>query len=87
MNTISTLTHCPICSKPLAGKLIDYIDKNDGHFLIIRDVPVQECESGHQFFHTSVAKKIERLFEMERKHLLTPTTTIAVPVIELDIAA
>ena len=77
---------CSICGTPLVDRTIDYIDKNNDHYLIVRDVTVQECQNGHQFFHASIAKKIEKLFEMERQHLLHPKTTISVPVVELDAA-
>jgi len=76
--------YCPICNSQMAEKLIDYIDNEQGQFLIVRNVPVRECiENGHQFLHASVAKKIERLFELDRTHSLTPKETIAVPVVEL----
>jgi YgiT-type zinc finger domain-containing protein len=78
---------CAICGSHLVSKRIDYIDRNDGHYLIVRDVPGRECaENGHQFFQASVAKKIERLFELDREHALTPTETVAVPVVELGMA-
>ena len=78
---------CAICGSQLIEKTVDYIDRSNGHFLIVRDVPVQECaENGHQFFHASVAKKIERLFELDRQNALSPKEVVSVPVVELDMA-
>ena len=76
---------CPICGSQLILKEIEYIDRNDGHFLIVRAVPVQECvENGHQFMHASVAKKIEWLFDMDRQQVLQPKEVLSVPVVDLD---
>ena len=87
MKTLNNETVCPICGSPLAQKRVDYIDSFGGQYLIVQEVPVRECaENGHQFFHASIAKKIEKLFEMERQHILHPKTTISVPVVELDAA-
>lgn len=80
-------TKCAICSSQLVEKKIDYFDSSNGHFLIIKDVPVQECvDNGHQFFHASVAKKIERIFRLDNEHALIPDETISVPVVGLDMA-
>jgi YgiT-type zinc finger domain-containing protein len=84
MNDIE-LTRCAICGSKLASKKIDYIDRSDDHFLIVRAVPVQECEeNGHQFFQARVAKQIEELFNLDRRQALVPIEVISVPVVELD---
>jgi YgiT-type zinc finger domain-containing protein len=76
---------CAICGSKLVSKKIEYIDRSEDHFLIVRDVPVQECEeNGHQFFHAGVAKQIEKLFELDRQQALEPVEVISVPVVELD---
>lgn len=78
---------CAICGSALIVKRIDYIDSNDGQFLIVRNVPIQECvESGHQFMDVAAAKEIEKIFELDRLHLLKPEQTISVPVVELEMA-
>jgi len=88
MNSFEESSTCAICGSALTDKIIDYIDHNDGHFLIVRDVPVQECiENGHQFVQASVAKKIEKLFEMDRQQVLKPKEVITVPVVELDMVS
>ena len=79
---------CAICESTMVSKKIDYFDRNNGHFLIVRNVPVQECiENGHQFMHASIAKKIEQIFEMDRQQTLKPKEMVSVPVVELDIVA
>jgi len=83
--TDNPLSVCPICGSPMTHERIDYIDKNDENYLIIRDVPVQECiENGHQFFPAAIAKEIERLFELDRNHALQPKEIVRVPVVELE---
>ena len=42
---------CPICGSKMTDKIIDYSDWSDGHLLVVRDVPVRECQAGgHRFF-------------------------------------
>jgi YgiT-type zinc finger domain-containing protein len=88
MKTIITeIKVCPICGSAMGNETIDYIDKSGENYLIIRDVPVQEClENGHQFFHATIAKEIERLFELDRKHALRPQEVLSVPVVALEMA-
>ena len=84
----NTLPLCSVYGSQLQEKTIDYIDHNEDHFLVVRDVPVQECvENGHQFMHASVAKEIERLFSLDRQHTLKPKEVLSVPVVELGMAA
>ena len=78
---------CAICGSRLVSKEIEYIEKINGHFLIIENVPVREClDNGHQFFHASVAKEIERLFELDRQQALKPKKMVTVPVVGLAMA-
>ena len=79
---------CPICGDPIIEKVIDYSDWNDGHLLVIRDVPVRECPiNGHRFFRAKIARALERLFEADRQGQLTPVELMEVPVVKLDIEA
>ena len=42
---------CPICGSKIIERVIDYSDWNAGHLLVVRSVPVRECEeNGHRFF-------------------------------------
>jgi len=77
---------CPICGSRVVEKMIDYSDWNDGHLLVIREVPVRECvANGHRFFRAKVARSLERLFEADRQGQLTPIEIMAVPVVKLDL--
>jgi YgiT-type zinc finger domain-containing protein len=73
---------CPICGSEMTDKIIDYSDWSDGHLLVVRDVPVPECQAGgHRFFPARVARALDR----QRK--LEPVETMEVPVVKLDLVA
>jgi YgiT-type zinc finger domain-containing protein len=77
---------CPICGSEMTDKIIDYSDWNDGHLLVVRDVPVRECQAiGHRFFQARVARALERLFELDRQCKLEPVETMEVPVVKLEL--
>ena len=79
---------CPICGSEMTDKIIDYSHWNDGHLLVVRDVPVRECQAGgHRFFPARVARALERLFELDRQRKLEPVETMEVPVVKLDLVA
>jgi len=79
---------CPICGSEITDKIIDYSDWNDGHLLVVRDVPVRECQAeGHRFFPARVARALERLFELDRQCKLDPVETMEVPVVKLELVA
>jgi YgiT-type zinc finger domain-containing protein len=79
---------CPICGNEMTDKIIDYSDWNDGHLLVVRDVPVRECQAiGHRFFPARVACALERLFELERQHKLELVEAMEVPVVKLELVA
>jgi len=68
--------------------MIDCSDWSDGHLLVVRDVPVRECQTGrHRFFPARVARALERLFELDRHHELEPVGTMEVPVVKLELVA
>lgn len=74
---------CPICGSNLIEKVIDYNDWNGGHLLVVRSVPVRECEeNGHRFFHAKVARSLEKLFQADRDGQLHPVAIMEVPVAE-----
>jgi YgiT-type zinc finger domain-containing protein len=75
---------CPICGSEMTDKIIDYSDWSDGRLLVVRDVPVRECQAGGQrFFQARGARALERLFELDRQHKLEPIETMEVPVVNL----
>jgi YgiT-type zinc finger domain-containing protein len=64
---------CPICGSNITQKIIDYSDWSNGHLLVVRKVPVRECQTnGHRFFQASVARALERIFDMARQNKLRP---------------
>jgi len=72
----------------MTDKIIDYSDWSDGHLLVVRDVPVRECQAiGHRFFPALIACALERLFELERQHKLELVETMEVPVVKLELVA
>lgn len=78
---------CPICGSKLVEKVIDYSDWSAGHLLVVRSVPVRECEeNGHRFFHARVARSLEKLFQADQQGKLQPVEMMQVPVVELATA-
>ena len=79
---------CPICGSKIVEKVINYSDWNEGHLLVVREVPVRECEAnGHRFFNAKVARSLEQLFEADRQGQLKPIEIMEVPVVKLDLTA
>lgn len=79
---------CPICGSKIVEKLIDYHDWSDDRLLVVRSVPVRECEeNGHRFFTATVARSIEKLFQADHKGQLKPMAIMQVPVVDLKMAA
>ena len=56
---------CSFCgNKNFVDKTVQYIYRRDGHFLVVNDVPCEECEyCGEQYFKADALKKIEKDFE------------------------
>jgi YgiT-type zinc finger domain-containing protein len=56
---------CSFCSnRNVINKKVQYIYKHNGDFLIVNDVPCEECEyCGEQYFKAADLKKIEELFQ------------------------
>ncbi len=79
---------CSICGSKIVEKTINYSDWNEGRLLVVRDVPVRECEAnGHRFFQANVARSLELVFEADRRGQLQPIEIMKVPVVRLDLAA
>lgn len=55
---------CNFCgNKNFKKKNVQYFYKFDGKFLVVNNVPCEECEyCGEQYFEANVLKKIERDF-------------------------
>jgi len=56
---------CNFCgNKNFKEKKIQYIYRHNGQFLIVNDVPCEECEfCGEQYFKAETLKKIESNFQ------------------------
>ena len=79
---------CPICGSKIVETMIDYSDWSGDRLLVVREVPVRECETnGHRFFQANVARSLEQLFEADRQGRLKPVEMMEVPVVRLDLAA
>lgn len=55
---------CSFCgNKNFRERLVQYIYKHDDQFLVVNNVPCEECEyCGEQYFKAEVLKKIEKDF-------------------------
>ena len=55
---------CNFCgNKNFREKVVQYVYKHDGQFLIVNNVPCEECEyCGEQYFKAEALKKIETDF-------------------------
>ena len=75
---------CSFCgNKNFRIKKVQYIYRHDGNFLIVNDVPCEECEyCGEQYFKADVLKKIEKDFMEIYSTGREPKHTIQIPVEE-----
>ncbi len=79
---------CPLDHSRLLRTLSDFSDWSRGRLLLIRRVPVLECEEyGHRFFAPATAREIEAVFESDRIGHLQPDETMSVPVVVLQPAS
>ncbi len=55
---------CNFCgNKNSRDKHVQYVYRHDGQFLVVNNVPCEECEyCGEQYFKAGVLKKIEKDF-------------------------
>jgi YgiT-type zinc finger domain-containing protein len=55
---------CNFCgNKNFREKYVQYIYRHNGQFLVVNNVPCEECEyCGEQYFKAEVLKKIEKDF-------------------------
>src|SRR3990172_2469748 len=55
---------CPIDRSKLLKTVMDYSGWSQGRLLLVRRVPVLECdEHGHRFFTPATARKVEKVFQ------------------------
>lgn len=75
---------CNFCgNKSFRNKCVQYIYRHNGQFLIVENVPCEECEyCGEQYFKSEVLKKIERDFLDIYSHKKKLKRRIEVPIEE-----
>lgn len=75
---------CNFCgNKDFQKRRVQYIYKHNNNFLIVNNVPCEECEyCGEQYFKVEVLKKIEKDFERIYLSGKRPRKKIEVPVEE-----
>jgi YgiT-type zinc finger domain-containing protein len=75
---------CNFCgNKNFRIKKVQYIYRHDGKFLIVNDVPCEECEyCGEQYFKADVLKKIEKDFMEINSIGRKPKQLIQIPIEE-----
>ena len=77
---------CSFCgNKNSVEKHVQYIYKHDDQFLVVNNVPCEECEyCGEQYFKADVLRKIEKDFmDIYHQHK-RPGSEIKVPVEEFS---
>ena len=53
---------CIFCGGSLKQANTDYIEKNDNHVILIKDVPCEECEQcGEKYFKDNIVKALEHI--------------------------
>jgi YgiT-type zinc finger domain-containing protein len=53
---------CTFCDGYLKESKTDYIEKNENHVILIRDVPCEECEQcGETYFSDQTVKTLEKI--------------------------
>jgi YgiT-type zinc finger domain-containing protein len=55
---------CISCAGKTNPDNTDYIEKNDNHVILIKDVPCEECEQcGEIYFHDNIVIVLERILD------------------------
>ena len=75
---------CNFCgNKNFIEKKVQYIYKHNDKFLIVNNVPCEECEyCGERYYHADVLKQIEREFDDLVNGKRKAKIEVAVPVEE-----
>ncbi len=73
---------CNFCgNKTFKEVTVQYVYKHDGQFMIVNDVPCEQCEyCGEQYFKSKVLKKIENDFVKVHSNRKKVKEEIRVPV-------
>jgi len=75
---------CNFCgNKNSINRKVQYIYRYDGHFLVVNNVPCEECEyCGERYFKADVLKTIEKEFVKILSTEKKPKKQLKVPVEE-----
>ncbi len=73
---------CSFCgNSTVAPRLVEYIYRHRGEYMIVTDVPCEECTfCGERYFAAQTLRKIEEDFEKVRHGEKTPASSVTVPV-------
>jgi YgiT-type zinc finger domain-containing protein len=73
---------CSFCGNAtVAPRLVEYIYHLRGEYMIVTDVPCEECTfCGERYFDALTLRKIEKDFEQVRHGVKTPVSSVTVPV-------
>ncbi|MFY9269814.1 MAG: YgiT-type zinc finger protein [Candidatus Manganitrophaceae bacterium] len=75
-------TKCSFCgNKNFKDVKVQYVYKHDNKFLIVDDVPCEQCEyCGEQYFEGNVLKRIEEEFQRIHIQGKKPIQELRVPI-------
>lgn len=75
---------CSFCgNRGLSDKVVQYIYRHDGKFLVVNGVPCEECTyCGERYYPGPVLESIEREFVRIYREGKKPQAEVAVPVEE-----
>ena len=80
------MNQCNVCGKSEARiATTEYIYRRDGGYLIVSDVPCEEClNCGERYFTAETLRKIEAEFGRLERLEKRPAKTITVPIEEFS---
>ncbi|MCP4150257.1 MAG: type II toxin-antitoxin system MqsA family antitoxin [bacterium] len=76
------MTKCNFCgNKDTVSKVTDYIHRHKGQFMLVENVPCEECTyCGERYYEAVTLKKIEKDFFEVINRKKSPSRTIEMPV-------
>ena len=74
---------CSVCKNgELFNSITDYQTKFNGEYVLVKNVPVQECNvCGEQLMSYETIKKVEELIQSQKK----PVAYVEVPVFDMAV--
>lgn len=76
---------CPRSHEWLQDKVIEYMIWNEGHLMMIRDVPIfHALVAGHEYILEDTLMLVMRLLRQEKMHQIQPITKLEIPVFSLN---